>query len=31
MSRRYRLEDTVVILNGDGAGWIQKQAKEYFS
>lgn len=30
IARRYRLEDTVVVLNGDGARWIQKRAKEYF-
>jgi hypothetical protein len=30
VSGRYNLEDTTVVLNGDGASWIQQTSKEYF-
>jgi len=30
ISQRYDLEDTLVVLNGDGASWIQKISKDYF-
>ena len=30
ISKKYNLENTLVVLNGDGASWIQKTSKEYF-
>lgn len=30
ISKKYNLEDTLVVLNGDGASWIQKTSKDYF-
>jgi len=30
LAKIYDLEDTLIIINGDGASWIQDTAKEYF-
>lgn len=30
LATRYDLQDTQVVINGDGASWIQKTSREYF-
>lgn len=30
ISKKYNLEKTVVVLNGDGASWIQETSKDHF-
>lgn len=30
LAKQYDLSDTVIVVNGDGAAWIQETVKEYF-